>query len=71
MTRETIEAYLNRGGKIIKINYKTFEQVTMPTPGGMREIIENQRFMTHKAREAGLASGVARRAKAALRRGQC
>jgi hypothetical protein len=65
--KQSIEEYLANGGAIQRIHYKTFEQVSqVPSPAGMRGVINDGRTTAYHARLAGIASGAARRLKSEL-----
>lgn len=66
--KESIEQFLARGGKIERGEYSTFEASgEVPPPGGLRTVISNGRALAFLRRQAGIASGAARREKARLR----
>jgi len=64
MRRESLEEFLTRGGNIEKVYYKTFDEVEM-TKGDLKAIGYAWKKHVHLAKEAGIKSGEARRAKAA------
>jgi hypothetical protein len=65
MKRESLPEFLARGGAIKKVYYRTIDEVVVPAPGGMRKVINNGRQLAYNARQAGIASGAARRARRA------
>lgn len=71
MSQESISNFLARGGVIERVHYKAIEDVPpLQAWGkeGMRRVINAGRRGTYFARQAGIKSGEARRAKAARAR---
>ena len=65
--RESIEEFLARGGSVQKIYYKSFAEVAAMKKGDLKAISYQWKRSVHMAKQAGKASGAARRAKAAAR----
>ncbi len=66
MKRETLQQFVARGGRIEIVHYRAFEDIDKIPTVGMRDLIQNGRQLAHRARQAGIASGVARRRQAGL-----